>query len=123
MRSTFHGLETAKRSLFTQQTALHTTGHNIANANTVGYTRQVVNMQATRPLEAPGLMRSNIPGQIGTGVHFDSITRVREQFLDDQFRNENKSFGNWTFNDSKINIIFNIIIMTHNSEKSESNGA
>lgn len=96
MRSTFHGLETAKRSLFTQQTALHTTGHNIANANTAGYTRQVVNMQAARPIEAPGLMRSNVPGQIGTGVQFDSITRIREQFLDDQFRNENKAYGSWT---------------------------
>lgn len=96
MRSTFHGLETAKRSLFAQQTALHTTGHNIANANTAGYTRQVVNMQASKPLEALGLMRSNIPGQIGTGVQFDSITRIREQFLDDQFRNENKALGSWT---------------------------
>lgn len=96
MRSTFHGLETAKRSLFTQQTALHTTGHNIANANTAGYTRQVVNMQASRPIEAPGMMRSNIPGQIGTGVQFDSITRIREQFLDDQYRNENKALGSWT---------------------------
>lgn len=96
MRSTFHLMETAKRSLFAQQSALQTTGHNIANANTEGYSRQRVNMVATRPLEAPGLMRSNIPGQIGTGVEFDSITRIREQFLDDQFRNENKEFGSWS---------------------------
>lgn len=96
MRSTFHSLETAKRSLYTQQAALNTTGHNIANANTPGFSRQVVNMTASRPLEALGLSRSNVPGQLGTGVEFTSITRVREIFLDDQYRNENKAFGNWS---------------------------
>jgi flagellar hook-associated protein 1 FlgK len=93
MRSTFHSLETVKRSLFTQQAAMQTTAHNIANANTPGYSRQIVNMQATSPLEAPGMSRSSVPGQLGTGVEFTSITRVREKFLDDQFHNENKSLG------------------------------
>ena len=37
MRSTFMGLETARRGMFTQQSALYTTGNNIANANTPGY--------------------------------------------------------------------------------------
>jgi flagellar hook-associated protein 1 len=96
MRSTFHSLETAKRSLFTQQAALSTTGNNIANANTKGYSRQIVNMVASRPIEASGMMRSNAPGQLGTGVEFSSITRIREQFLDAQFRNENKEYGNWS---------------------------
>lgn len=95
MRSTFHGLEVAKRALFTQQAALNTTGHNIANANTAGYSRQVVNMVAAKPMEAYGLMRSVIPGQTGMGVEFSSITRIREKFLDDQFRNEYKNFGNY----------------------------
>jgi flagellar hook-associated protein 1 len=96
MRSSFHSIETARRSLFTQQAALNTTGNNIANANTKGYSRQIVNMTASRPIEASGLMRSNAPGQLGTGVEFTSITRIREQFLDAQFRNENKSYGNWS---------------------------
>lgn len=96
MRSTFSGLEIAKRSLFAQQTALQTTAHNIANANTKGYTRQTVNLVASRPMEALGLTRSNTPGQMGTGVEFDSIYRIREQFLDHQFYNENKNLGQWT---------------------------
>ncbi|HZG87387.1 flagellar hook-associated protein FlgK [Paenibacillus sp.] len=96
MRSSFSGLEIAKRSLFTHQAALSTTGHNVANANTRGYTRQVVNMTASSPIEAVGLMRSGVPGQMGQGVEFSSITRVREQFLDKQFYNENKSLGQWT---------------------------
>ena len=52
MRSTFMGLETSKRGLFTQQTALYTTGHNISNANTLGYSRQRVNMEATLDFQA-----------------------------------------------------------------------
>ena len=47
MRSTFMGLEASKKGLFVQQSALYTTGHNISNANTDGYSRQRVNMQAT----------------------------------------------------------------------------
>ncbi|MCG7215886.1 flagellar hook-associated protein FlgK [Paenibacillus mucilaginosus] len=96
MRSTFGGIEISKRSLFTQQAALTTTGHNIANANTKGYSRQVVNMVASIPIEYPGLMRSNIPGQLGQGVEFDQINRIREKFLDNQFHNENKSLGDWS---------------------------
>jgi flagellar hook-associated protein 1 FlgK len=95
MRSTFHGIETVKRSLFAQQTALHTTGHNIANANTEGYTRQRVDLVASRAMDAVGMSRSNTPGQLGTGVEFDSIERIREKYLDDQFRNEHKALGEW----------------------------
>jgi flagellar hook-associated protein 1 FlgK len=96
MASTFHGLETARRSLFTTQSALNTTGHNIANANTAGYSRQIVNMTASRPIDAVGYSKSVAAGQLGTGVEATSITRVREKFLDNQFRNENKSNGNFT---------------------------
>ncbi|MCM3134941.1 flagellar hook-associated protein FlgK [Paenibacillus polysaccharolyticus] len=96
MTSTFHSIETAKRSLFAQTTALSTTGHNVANANTEGYSRQKVNMQASIPMEPFAFLHSTSPGQLGTGVEFDSITRVREKFLDDQYRNENTNFGSWS---------------------------
>jgi flagellar hook-associated protein 1 FlgK len=95
MRSTFAGLEIAKRGLFAQQAALQTTGHNVTNANTKGYSRQVVNFVAAKPLEAPGMSRSTVAGQMGQGVEFDHITRVREKFLDTQFYEENKSLGDW----------------------------
>jgi flagellar hook-associated protein 1 len=95
MRSTFHGLETARRGMFTQQSALQTTGHNIANANTPGYSRQRVNFEQTEPYPAAARNRPNIPGQMGTGVQAGSIQRVREGFLDTQFRGENNKFGFW----------------------------
>jgi len=110
MRSTFHGLEVAKRSLFTQQVALNTTGHNIANANTPGYSRQVVDMAASRPLEALGMWRSTAAGQIGMGVDATAIRRVREKFLDDQFRNDFSKLGRWSVEQDtleKIEAFFN----------------
>ncbi|WP_071460827.1 flagellar hook-associated protein FlgK [Bacillus massilinigeriensis] len=95
MRSTFMGLETARRGMFTQQSALHTTGHNIANANTPGYTRQRVNFVQTSPYPAASMNRPQMPGQFGTGVEAGSIERVREGFLDVQFRSESNKFGYW----------------------------
>ncbi|EZP75126.1 flagellar hook-associated protein FlgK [Parageobacillus genomosp. 1] len=95
MLSTFHGLEAAKRGMMTQQSALYVTGHNVANANTPGFTRQRVNFVATEPFPAPGLNRPQIPGQMGTGVKVGSIERVREYFLDIQYRGENNKLGYW----------------------------
>ena len=53
MRSTFGGLEVGLRALRAHQLALEVTGHNIANADTPGYSRQVANLTATRPYTIP----------------------------------------------------------------------
>ncbi|AYA78021.1 flagellar hook-associated protein FlgK [Bacillus sp. Y1] len=95
MRSTFMGLETARRGMFTQQSALNTTGHNIANASTPGYTRQRVNFTQTQPYPNVGLNKPQLPGQMGTGVEAGSVQRVRESFLDVQYRGENNKLGYW----------------------------
>ncbi|MFT9819934.1 flagellar hook-associated protein FlgK [Lysinibacillus sp. NPDC056185] len=95
MRSTFMGLEASKRGLFTQQTALYTTGHNISNANTLGYSRQRVNMQATQGFPQAGLNQPNYPGHLGTGVEAGSIQRVRDEFVDRQYRQETNKLGYW----------------------------
>ncbi|RFU63950.1 flagellar hook-associated protein FlgK [Peribacillus glennii] len=95
MRSTFMGLETARRGMFTQQGALYTTGHNVANANTPGYTRQRVNFVQTEPYPGIGMNSPMLPGQMGTGVKAGSVQRVRESFLDVQYRSENNKLGYW----------------------------
>lgn len=95
MTSTFHGLETVRRAMFTQQSALYTTGHNVANANTPGYSRQRVNFTQTEAYPAPAMNRPDIPGQLGTGVVAGTIQRIRESFLDVQFRGENSKLGYW----------------------------
>lgn len=109
MRSTFMGLETAKRSLLTQTVAMQTMGHNISNANTEGYTRQRVNLSATESMEAPGMSRSNAPGQIGTGVQYDDIKRVRDSYLDSQYRRENQSLGDWQVRAANLSSIEQIL--------------
>lgn len=93
--SSFHGLEMAKQALSTQQSALYTTGHNIANANTEGYTRQRVNFEAESAFPAAARNRPGIAGQIGTGVKAGSVQRIRNEFLDVQFRGENSLAGYW----------------------------
>ncbi|KGP73559.1 flagellar hook-associated protein FlgK [Pontibacillus yanchengensis] len=96
MTSTFHGLEVAKRGMFAQQSALYTTGHNISNANTDGYSRQRVNFEQTAPYPPASRNRPEIPGQMGSGVQAGTIERVREGFLDAQFRGENHKAGYYT---------------------------
>ncbi|WP_221566971.1 flagellar hook-associated protein FlgK [Alkalihalobacillus sp. TS-13] len=96
MSSTFHGLETSLRGLRTHQSALNTTGHNISNASTPGYSRQRVNFTQTEAFPAPGRNRPQIPGQLGTGVEAGSVQRVRESFLDLQFRGESTKSGYWS---------------------------
>lgn len=109
MVSTFHGLETSKRSLLTQSTALNTVGHNISNASTVGYTRQRVNLTNADPVYAPGFNRVHTPGQIGTGVQYSSITRVRDSYLDMQYRRENQDYGYYSIYNATMESIQTII--------------
>jgi len=106
----FMGLETGKRAIMVQQLALQTTGHNIANANTPGYTRQLVTMEAARPYAAPGIPGSAGVGQIGTGVKAGEIGRIREEYTDMQIRKENRYSGYWdTISNSmeKVEVVIN----------------
>ena len=86
MRSTFTGLNTMVRGIFNNQISLDTTGHNITNAGTEGYSRQGVNSAATRCQEQSSLY-GNV--MVGTGVDALSIQRARNIYADIQYRNEN----------------------------------
>jgi flagellar hook-associated protein 1 len=94
----YAGLNTALSGLEAAQAAIDTTGQNIANANTPGYSRQEVVQTERNPLWIPSL--SSITGngsQIGLGVDITTITRVRDQFLDSQYRTQNtQTSGNNT---------------------------
>ncbi|MCJ1909775.1 flagellar hook-associated protein FlgK [Planococcus ruber] len=93
MVSTFHGLELGKRGLNVAQTNITTTGHNIANANTEGYSRQKVNSSSTPSLD---IWTNGQTSQLGTGAQVDSIIRVRDRFLDAQYRDQSSTLGEWT---------------------------
>ncbi|MCA1293996.1 flagellar hook-associated protein FlgK [Paenibacillus sp. alder61] len=109
MTSTFHGIETSKRALFVNTVSMQTLGHNIANANTEGYTRQRVNLREANPIWAMGMTKSQQPGQLGTGVEYTSITRIRDSFLDTQFRRENQLLGSWEIQNASMTAIQNIL--------------
>ena len=62
------------RAMNASQTAINTIGHNIANANTPGYSRQSVVLKTAAPQFTGG-------GFQGKGVQVDTITRAYNQFL------------------------------------------
>src|SRR5919197_1525181 len=95
IRSTFATLNLANRALVSQQLALDVTAHNIANANTDGFTRQAAEMQASVPVTVTGTTRPQQPAQLGTGVDVVNIKRFRDGFLDLQYRNEQQVLGQW----------------------------
>lgn len=90
MRSTFSGFNASKSGLFAAQRALDITGHNIANINTRGYTRQRLEQAASNPLKLPGGQ-----GMLGTGVDTTKIHQLRNEFLDYKYRDESSTLGFW----------------------------
>ena len=88
MSGLFSTFNIARSGMSAQQKALDITSHNIANANTEGYSRQRATMETTRPFsDVAGA------GQIGTGVQVSSITRIRDSYLDYRVRTENGTKG------------------------------
>ncbi|MBD8498252.1 flagellar hook-associated protein FlgK [Paenibacillus arenosi] len=96
MRSTFHTLEIGKRGVAAHQLSLATTGHNITNANTPGFSRQATRLVAARPIDYPGLHNnSKLPNQMGMGVEAESVYRIRDFLLDIEYRNQNTVQSTW----------------------------
>jgi flagellar hook-associated protein 1 FlgK len=87
--SSFYGLQTSLRGLLAQQSLLDTTGHNISNASTDGYSRQKVNLAASTALTVATQGSASPSGQLGAGVDVTGFTRVRDTFLDSQYRAQN----------------------------------
>jgi flagellar hook-associated protein 1 FlgK len=94
MSSSFFGLDMALRALQAQQTGIDVTGHNVANANTDGYSRQNVRIATTEPYTDPAMNRPTTAGQLGTGSIAKDIQRARDAFLDTQYRTEDGGLHN-----------------------------
>ncbi|GHU98628.1 flagellar hook protein FlgK [Spirochaetia bacterium] len=105
MTSTFMGIEIGKRGVVAHQQALNTTGHNLSNASTEGYSRQRVEMSAFEPIYLPGLNREETPGQLGQGTVIDRIERLRDQLLDRRIVDQAGAEGYWTTRDPYIRMI------------------
>lgn len=102
MPSTFMGIEIGKRGVIAHNQALNTTGHNLSNMNTEGYSRQRVILSSESPLYVPDLTRAERAGQIGQGVRVTSVERVRDFFIDDRIIKQKAALGFYNIRDNYL---------------------
>ena len=110
MGSTFSGLEVGKKGLSVHQQALHTTGHNISNADNKQYARQRVQITAAEPMYDPSLNRAMVAGQIGQGSKVPEIERIRDSFIDDRIQETSSVKDYWSARNDylyRIEMVFN----------------
>ena len=108
-------LNIASRALLAQQYGVNVTAHNIANANTRGFSRQRVELQQ-QAQSAAGTFGQNGRGQPpGLGVDAVAVQRIRDVFLDFQVRESYHAFGR---HDAEAQVLEQAEVLFH--EPSES---
>lgn len=95
MGNLFAGLTSGNNALSYYRRGIETAGHNIANAGTEGFSRQRVNTRENAPSSDGNVM-------VGTGMTTESITRIRNLFLDAQYRAQMPALGYWEARDANI---------------------
>lgn len=91
MPSQFFGLNIAYTGLLANNAALNTTSNNIANVQTEGYSRQQVSQQAANALRV-----FQTYGCAGAGVETLAIERIRDEFYDGRFWDNNARVGEYS---------------------------
>lgn len=81
MGTLFSSLDIGRSGLSAAQIQLDVTGHNIASANKVGFSRQRADISTRAPLE-----RSY--GFLGRGPFISGVNRLRDAFLDISYRDQ-----------------------------------
>lgn len=90
MASQFFGLNIAYTGLLANNAALNTTSNNIANVHTEGFSRQQVVQQAAEAIRV-----FQTYGCAGAGVDTLAIERVRDEFYDTKYWNNNEKVGEY----------------------------
>ena len=103
MGTLFSSLHIARSGLAASQVQLDVAGHNISNVNTPGFSRQRAELSTNFP-------NTRSYGQIGTGVNVDTITRIRNEFLDVMYRDQMGGLGNAEFRDQFYNQVEDIFL-------------
>ncbi len=98
-------LNIGKSGLLAAQVGLSTAGHNIANANVAGYSRQVV-VQSSRIAQDFGY------GFIGTGTQVAEIKRYSDSFLNQQVRAAQTSTSSFQAYTAQISQVDNLLADT-----------
>lgn len=81
MPGPFQGIGTVSTALRAFQRGLDVVGHNIANVNTPGYTRQITTFRTAAPTD---LYTASGIAALGNGVRIDSIISARDLVLEGQ---------------------------------------
>ena len=92
MMSTFGSFTMARLGIYAAQKGLSVTGNNIANINTVGYTRQTLDQISLRT-NSSDRFQSRYDVQVGNGVLCVGVSQLRDPYLDIRFRSEMSSVG------------------------------
>lgn len=99
----------ARRGLTVQQGNINVSSHNISNIDTEGYSRQRAVSETTRPFGGMSRFDTTGVGQVGTGAEITSIQRIRDYFIDYQYRSASGTSGYYTQQNqtlSKVEDIF-----------------
>ncbi|SHE63432.1 flagellar hook-associated protein 1 FlgK [Marinitoga hydrogenitolerans DSM 16785] len=96
--SLFNTLNTGISGIFSNKVAMNAVSQNIANVNNSNYSRRQVNISTNATINYGGF-------ELGTGSKIESIERVRDQFLDVQYRKYNSDYGYWKTMNSNLNYI------------------
>lgn len=75
-------------SLSGAQSAIQTTGNNISNVNTDGYSRQEVRFDELSSLD-------RFPGQMGQGAYAAEVVRHFNKYIEASFLDKNSSYERW----------------------------
>jgi len=94
-------LNIARGSLLTSQLSLEVISHNIANANTDGYSEQTLQVKANNPI-------NTAPGQIGTGVIATQVTRQYNAYINQQVIQKTSDDSYWNAQQSTMDDVNNI---------------
>ncbi len=93
VRATFAGFSTALSALQSSQKRLDITGHNLANMNTIGYTRQELQTSSLNYTSPVSTFMNGSEVIVGFGVHMDKVAQIRDPYLDAQYRSQMDKSG------------------------------
>ena len=103
MPGIYMALDIAKRALLVQQAAFQVVGHNVANVNTPGFSRQNAVLEPSNALPSP-------VGPMGSGVDFTKISHAFDKYVEAQINRETEELGKWAAKGEsfdRIEAIFN----------------
>ncbi|UPQ88671.1 flagellar hook-associated protein FlgK [Vibrio sinaloensis] len=95
-------LNLGAQSVLTAQRQLNTTGHNISNVNTEGYSRQSVIQGTNMPRQYGG-------ETYGMGVHVEKVRRSWDQFAVNELNLSTTNYANKVDNEENLEMLSNML--------------